>query len=114
MKNAPLFERNVPTLVGDRRRSGKIVGRNNSNLNRGAISQGTTRGSRRRWRRNIPGCDVWYENDRYLATYVAVRDDERKMVGAVVIGRPLNDTLSRVGEATTGRPLVLVVPKGDG
>ena len=29
-------------------------------------------------------------------------------------GRPLNDTLSRVSEATTGRALVLVVPQGDG
>jgi methyl-accepting chemotaxis protein len=43
-----------------------------------------------------------------------VHDDQGKSIGALVIGRPLNDTLSRVSEATTGRPLVVVVPKGDG
>jgi methyl-accepting chemotaxis protein len=60
------------------------------------------------------GSDVWYEHDRYLASYVAVRDEQGKVIGALVIGRPLNDTLSRVSEATTGRPLALVVPKAGG
>jgi hypothetical protein len=114
MKNAPLFERNVPTLVAIVDAAGRIVGRNNSNLNRGDDLAGTYRGLKETLASGQPGSDVWYESDRYLATYVAVRDDERKIVGAVVIGRPLNDTLSRVSEATTGRPLVIVVPKGDG
>jgi len=114
MKNAPLFERNVPTLVAIVDAGGKIVGRNNSNLNRGDDLAGTYPGLKETLASGQAGSDVWYESDRYLATYVAVRDVERKIVGAVVIGRPLNDTLSRVGEATTGRPLVIVVPKGEG
>jgi hypothetical protein len=113
MKNAALFERNVPTLVAIVDAGGKIVGRNNSNLNRGDDLGGTYPGLKSTLVTGQAGSDVWYESDRYLATYVAVRDDQRRIVGAVVIGRPLNDTLSRVSEATTGRPLVIVVPKGD-
>ena len=60
------------------------------------------------------GSDVWYEKDRYLASYVVVRDEQGKIIGALVIGRPLDDTLSRVSEATAGRPLILVAPKADG
>src|SRR4029077_9477163 len=41
-------------------------------------------------------------------------DEQGRILGGVVIARPLNDTLSRVSEATTGRPLIIVVPKGDG
>ncbi len=113
MKNASLFERNVPTLVAIVDAGGKIVGRNNSNLNRGDDLARTYPGLKATLTSGQAGSDVWYESDRYLATYVAVRDDERKIVGAMVIGRPLNDTLSRVSESTTGRPLVIVVPKGE-
>jgi methyl-accepting chemotaxis protein len=114
MKNASLFERNVPTLVAIVDSSGKIVGRNNSNLNRGDDLGKTYPGLKSTLTTGQSGSDVWYESDRYLATYVAVRDEQGRILGAIVIGRPLNDTLSRVSEATTGRPLVIVVPKGDG
>ncbi len=114
MKNAPLFERNVPTLVAIVDGSGKIVGRNNSNLNRGDDVGATYAGLKSTLATGQAGSDVWYQSDRYLATYVAVRDEQGKIIGAVVIGRPLNDVLSRVSEATTGRALVIAVPKGDG
>jgi hypothetical protein len=113
MKNAPLFERNVPTLVAIVDASGRIVGRNNSNLSRGDDLGKTYPGLKSTLLTGQSGSDVWYESDRYLATYVAVRDEQRRIVGALVIGRPLNDTLSKVSEATTGRPLVIVVPKGE-
>ncbi len=113
-KNAPLFERNVPTLVALVDTSGHIVGRNNSNLGRGDDLAGTYAGLKSSLATGHSGSDVWYEHDRYLASYVVVRDDQAKIIGALVIGRPLDDTLSRVSEATGGRPLVLVVPKGDG
>jgi hypothetical protein len=114
MKNAPLFERNVPTLVAVVDASGKIVGRNNSNLNRGDDLGVTYPGLKSTLDSGQPGSDVWYQSDRLLATYAAVRDDQARVVGAIVIGRPLNDVLSRVSESTTGRPLVIAVPKGDG
>jgi methyl-accepting chemotaxis protein len=114
MKNTALFERNVPTLVAIVDAGGKIVGRNNSNLNRGDDLGRTYPGLKSTLVSGQSGSDVWYESDRYLATYVAVRDDQGKVIGALVLGRPLNDMLSRVSEATTGRPLIIVVPKGDG
>jgi methyl-accepting chemotaxis protein len=114
MKNASLFDRNVPTLVAIVDANGRIVGRNNSSLSRGDDLASANSGLSATLRTGQSGSDVWYERDRYLASYVAVRDDQGKIVGSLVIGRPLNDTLSRVSEATTGRPIVLVVPKGDG
>jgi hypothetical protein len=113
MKNAPLFERNVPTLVALVDVGGRIVGRNASNLNRGDSIASSYAGLRATLATGHSGSDIWYEHDRYLASYVAVRDEQSRTVGALVIGRPLNDTLSRVSEATTGRALILVVPKGD-
>jgi hypothetical protein len=113
MKNAPLFERNVPTLVALVDTSGRIVGRNNSNLSRGDDLGASYAGLKASLSTGQSGSDVWYEHDRYLASYAVVRDDQGKLIGALVIGRPLDDTLSRVSEATAGRPLVLVVPKGD-
>jgi hypothetical protein len=113
MKNAPLFERNVPTLVAIVDANGRIVGRNNSNLSRGDDLGKTYAGLKSTLATGQSGSDVWYESDRYLATYVAVRDEQGRILGALVIGRPINDVLSRVSEATTGRPLVIAVPKGD-
>lgn len=114
MKNAALFERNVPTLVALVDTAGKIVGRNNSNLGRGDDLAGVYPGLKPTLSSGQSGSDVWYERDRYLASFVVVHDEQGKTIGGLVIGRPLNDTLSRVSEATTGRPLVLVVSKGDG
>jgi methyl-accepting chemotaxis protein len=114
-KNASLFDRNVPTLVALVDTSGRIVGRNNSNLSRGDDLASVYAGLKATLTTGQSGSDIWYERDRYLASYVAVRDDQGKIIGGLVIGRPLNDTLSRVSEATTGgRPLVLVVPKAGG
>jgi hypothetical protein len=113
-KNTSLFERNVPTLVALVDVGGKIVGRNNSSMGRGEDLAGTYAGLKSTLTTGRSGSDVWYEHDSYLASYVAVRDEQGKVIGALVIGRPLNDTLSRVSEATTGRPLALVVPKGAG
>ncbi len=113
MKNAPLFDRNVPTLVALVDTSGRIVGRNNSNLSRGDDLGAMYAGLKSSLATGQSGSDIWYEHDRYLASYAAVRDEQGKLIGALVIGRPLDDTLSRVSEATAGRALVLVAPKGD-
>jgi len=113
-KNAALFEKNVPTLVALVDSSGRIAGRNNSNLSRGDDLAGMYAGLKSSLATGHSGSDVWYEHDRYLASYVVVRDEQARIIGALVIGRPLDDTLSRVSEATAGRPLVLVAPKGDG
>ncbi|MGH7269896.1 MAG: cache domain-containing protein, partial [Polyangiaceae bacterium] len=114
MKNAPLFDRNVPTFVALVDAGGRIVGRNNSNLSRGDDLGSIYPGLKSMLSTGQSGSAVWYEHDRYLASYVPVRDDQGKVQGALVIGRPLDDTLTKVSETTAGRFLVFVVPKGDG
>jgi hypothetical protein len=113
MKNEAIFERNVPTLVALVDAAGRIVGRNNSNLGRGDDLAALYPGLKSALVNGQSGSDVWFERDRYLASYAVVRDDQGKIIGALILGRPLNDTLSRVSEATTGRPLALVASKGD-
>ncbi len=49
--------------------------------------------------------------DRNLATYAPVRDAAGKLVGALLVGRPMNDSLSKASDATTGRALALVTPE---
>lgn len=114
MKNEPLFERNVPTLVAFVDTQGRIIGRNGTNMSRGD-SIGNYAGLKATLTTGQSGSDVWYEGkDRVLASYVAVRDAAGGTInGALVASRPLNDTLSRVSEATTGRALDVVVPSGD-
>lgn len=114
MKNEPLFEKNVPTLVALIDPQTKIVGRNNTNMSRGD-SIGSYAGLKATLATGQSGSDIWYEaKDRVLASYVVVRDATGAVVGALVASRPLNDTLSRVSDATTGRALDVAVPSGDG
>ncbi len=113
-KNSTLFEHNVPTFIALVDTNGRIVGRNSSNLSRGDDIGSFYPGLKATLATGQSGSDVWYEHDHYLASYVAVRDDQAKLVGALVIGSPLDDILSRASLTTSGRPLVLVVPKGDG
>ncbi|HEX8790673.1 MAG TPA: MXAN_5187 C-terminal domain-containing protein [Polyangiaceae bacterium] len=114
MKNEPLFEKNVPTLVAFVDTQGRIVGRSGTNMGRGD-SIGTYAGLKATLTSGQGGSDVWYEGkDRVLASYVAVRESAGgTIMGALVASRPLNDTLSRVSEATTGRALDVVVPTAD-
>jgi hypothetical protein len=114
MKNEPMFEKNVPTLVALVDTSTKIVGRNNTNMSRGD-SIGSYAGLKATLATGQSGSDIWYEaKDHVLASYVVVRDATGTVVGALVASRPLNDSLSRVSDATTGKALDVVVPSGDG
>jgi len=62
------------------------------------------------------GSDVWVNagrNDQYLASYAPARNDKGEIVGAIVAGFTINDVMSRVADATTGRPMVLASVSGD-
>src|SRR5262249_13557988 len=93
---------------------GRIVGRNGTNMSRGD-SIGTYAGLKATLTSGQSGSDIWYEGkDRVLASYVVVRESGGgAIMGALVASRPLNDTLARVSEATTGRALDVVVPTAD-
>jgi hypothetical protein len=116
-KQSGAFQGAVPSLLVIIDAQGKTIGRNGSTLGRGddlgalypALKQSLASGS--------TGSDVWFNqgrNDQYLASYAPVRDETGKIVGAIAAGFTLNDELSRVSEAVTGKGLKLVMPQGDG
>jgi hypothetical protein len=101
----------APSLVAIVDAAGKTVGRNGSQMMRGdnlatlypALKEALASGH--------SGTDVWVNSahgDQYLASYAPFRDAQGNVVGAVVLGTPLNDELSRVSDATTGRALILL------
>ena len=51
--------------------------------------------------------------DSVLASYVPIRNEKGQVIGALVVGIQLGDELSRVADATTGRPLVLAATDKD-
>jgi len=115
-KGSPEFHESVPAMIVFVNVDGKIVGRNGSNVGKGedlgaaypmykaAVSKGNS------------GSDVWVNkgrNDQFLASYVPVRNDKGAIVGSIVAGIQINDELSRISEATTGRALILVAADKD-
>lgn len=109
----PQFARMAPVMVLFVDSQGVGIGRNASELMRGdpvgkaypalqdVLQTGNTRS------------DIWAEAERHeqmFVSYAPVRDDEGEIVGAVVVGAPLNDErLTRTSERTSGRSLALVV-----
>ncbi|MBS2019104.1 MAG: cache domain-containing protein [Deltaproteobacteria bacterium] len=105
-----------PTIVALVDASGKIVGRNGSDLNRGDDVGSAYPAFKDAIAKSYPGSDVWTDKaraDQYIASYAPVRDDAGKPAGMLLLGVAINDALARVGDATTGRGVVLVTAKGD-
>jgi hypothetical protein len=100
-----------PSLVALVDASGKTFGRNGSTLMRGDNLGAAYGGLREALASGHSGSDIWVSkdrNDQYLASYAPFRNAQGVVAGALVLGTTLNDELSRVSDATTGRPLVLV------
>jgi hypothetical protein len=110
-KTYAAFDGGTPSLVLLVGASGKILGRNASNLLRGDDVSAAYPFLKEVLSKGGSGSDLWINasrNDQYLASYAAVRDDKGQIVGALVAGFTINDELSRVAESTTGRPIVVV------
>ncbi|MEO7109846.1 MAG: hypothetical protein ABI183_05370, partial [Polyangiaceae bacterium] len=116
-KSAPAFGGAVPSLVVVLDSHGKTIGRNGVKLGRDedlsvifpALKDALTNGR--------TGSDIWFAPEKsfqYLTSYAPVRDEAGRVVGGIAIGFTLNDELSRVSEATTGRPLRIVGTGTDG
>lgn len=104
-----------PTLVAVVDSTGKILGRNNSDLGRGDDVASTYPAFKEALAKGAPGSDVWTDvkrADQYIASYSPVRDDANHVM-MLVLGVPLNDALARVTEASTGRGVLLVNDKGE-
>jgi methyl-accepting chemotaxis protein len=101
----------APSLVALVDASGKTLGRNGSTLMRGDDLGAAYAGLKDALATGHSGSDIWVNkdrNDQYLASYAPFRNAQGAVAGALVLGTTLNDELSRVSDATTGRPLVLV------
>jgi hypothetical protein len=112
------FAKMAPTLVLFVDEQGVAIGRNGSALMRGenvaavypSISQvlkdGTTASA------------VWLNRQRQeqlLTSYAAIRGDAGKLLGAVVLGTPLNDErMTRTSELTSGHTLLFAVASEKG
>jgi len=112
----PVFDQIAPSMVGVVDAGGILLGRNGTNLGRGedvgvlhpsikaAIAQGVT------------ATDVWADtrtSELMSVSYAPVRDDDRKVLGVLLVGTPLGDgRLQRTVELTSGRGLILGIPAG--
>ncbi|HVJ91119.1 MAG TPA: cache domain-containing protein [Labilithrix sp.] len=104
-----------PSIVAVVDSTGKILGRNGSDLGRGDDVAETYPPFKEALAKTTPGSDVWTDTkraDQYIASYAPVRDDNNRSM-MLVIGVALNDALARVTEAAGGRGVLLVNEKGD-
>jgi hypothetical protein len=113
-----MFTKMAPSLVLFVDEKGVAMGRNGSALMRGdkmadaypsltkALESGNTMSA------------IWMNRQRQeqmLVSYAPVRNDDDQVVGAVVIGTPLNDErMTRTSELTSGHYLVFALVSGDG
>ncbi len=111
------FARMAPALVLFVDERGVGIGRNGSALMRGdrvaesypslasALESGLTRS------------DVWIHRERQeqmLVSYAPVRDERGRILGALVLGTPLNDErLARTSELTSGHSLAFLHVRGE-
>ena len=113
-RGAATFEGIAPAVAMLIDENGKMVGRNGSSLNAGRDLGADYAAFKDALAKGRSGSDVWANKDRqdsFLASYSPVRTADGRVAGMIAIGVGLADELSRVGEQTTGRALVLVVPR---
>jgi hypothetical protein len=104
-----------PSIVAVVDSTGKILGRNGSDLGRGDDVSATYPAFKEALAKTAPGSDVWTDTkraDQYIASYAPVRDENNRSM-MLVIGVALNDALARVTEVSGGRGVLLVNEKGD-
>lgn len=115
--NEPAFEKMAPALVVFVDAQGVALGRNGSALMRGDKVAGAYAGLANVLKSGTTSSELWLNRQRQeqmLASYAPVRGDDGSIVGAVVIGTPLNDErLARTSDLTSGQTLVFAVASGN-
>lgn len=105
-----------PSLVAIVDNSGKIVGRNGSNLSRRDDVASAYPAFKDAIAKAHAGSDVWTDTkraDNYVASYAPIRDEAGRQSSTLVLGVALNDAIARVTEGTSGRGLVIASANGD-
>jgi hypothetical protein len=108
MKGDRVFEGNVPTYCAAVDPSGKVIGRNGTSQNRGEDVLASYSALKTTLTAGTSGSDISVVENN-LGTFAPVRSGA-SVVGALIVARPTNDSLTRASDATTGRALALVVP----
>jgi hypothetical protein len=114
----PKFARMAPSLVALVDSDGVVASRDGSNLMRGEKLAEAYPALGEALKSGRAGSSVWINRQRQeqlLASYAPVRGDSGSVVGAVVVGTPLNDErISRTSELTSGTTLIFarVADKG--
>ncbi len=107
----PDFAKMAPSLVLFVDNQGVALGRNGSNLMRGDKIADAYPSLAKALKTGNTASDVWLNRSRQeqmLASYAPVRGDDGKILGAVIVGTPLNDErLSRTTDLTSGHVLML-------
>ena len=110
------FARTAPSLVLFVDKEGVGVGRNGSELMRGDKVAEAYDSLKNSLSSGHTGSGLWVNKERHeqlLASYAPVRDGEGELLGAIVLGTPLNDDrLRHTSEATSGQSLALVAGEG--
>lgn len=103
----------APSFVEVVDANGKVLARSGADQGRGedvsarfpALKDALTKGS--------PGSDIWADKTpQYITSYAPMQDEQNRRL-MLVLGVAINDALGRVGEATSGRGVVLVNDKGE-
>lgn len=114
----PVFQGMQPTLVLFVDQRGIVVGRNNAALMRGDNVQNVYPSLKNALQQGRTQSAIWLNPERQeqlFASYVPVRADGGEVVGALVVGTPINDDrLARTSNLTSGDPLALALVRADG
>ena len=104
-----------PAMVAVVDSSGKMIGRNGTNISGGDDITATYPAFKDALAKTAPGSDVWTDAkraDSYIASYTPVRDDGGRVM-MLVFGVALNDALARATGGSAGRGVLLVNANGD-
>lgn len=106
---------NPPSIVLITDANGKIVGRNGSAQQRGDDLAATYPALKEAMAKATSGSDVWVKGggvDQYVVSYAPIRDEKGGSAGTLVVGRPLNEALAQLSDASQGGGIVILAVDG--
>lgn len=114
---SPLFAKMSPTLVMFVDASGKSLGRNGSSLLRGVDVVKEHPQLQDAMKERAARSDLWLDEksvENALVSYAPIENAAGELLGALVVGTPLNDDrLKRTSDLTSGRKLLVATISGD-
>lgn len=108
----------APTIVAFVDENGVALGRNGSNLLRGDALGKFYPALQATIKAGTSGSDLWVNrerNEQMVVSYASVRDANGKVLGAILLGTPLDDgLLTSISKNTSGTPILVATPVAEG